>query len=78
MEVVNDYKDYEIIDSSNGEKLERWGSIYLLRPDPQIMWDNGDLEKIYKDNLHSVYYRSGENYKKNTKRRFCIYFRDRW
>lgn len=58
MQVTRDYVDYEIIDSSNGMKYEKWGKYYLLRPDPQIMWDNGDLEKIYKDNLHSVYYRS--------------------
>ena len=58
MQVTRDYVDYEIIDSSNGMKYEKWGKYYLLRPDPQIMWDNGDLEKIYKDSLHSVYYRS--------------------
>ena len=47
MLVVNDFKDYEIIDASRGQKLERWGKIYLLRPDPQIVWDNGDLlEKL--------------------------------
>ena len=43
MLVVDDFKDYEIIDSSNGMKLERWGNIYLLRPDPQVIWDNGNL-----------------------------------
>ena len=58
MKVTNDYHDFEIIDTSNGEKLERWGNIYLLRPDPQIMWDNGDLENLYKDKINSVYYRS--------------------
>ncbi len=58
MKVTNDYVDFEIIDTSNGEKLERWNNIYLLRPDPQIMWDNGDLESIYKNKINSVYYRS--------------------
>lgn len=60
MEVVNDFKDYEIIDSSNGEKLERWGNIYLLRPDPQIIWDNGDLFSKYHDLIHAVYHRSNK------------------
>jgi 23S rRNA (cytosine1962-C5)-methyltransferase len=32
------WKDYELIDASNGEKLERWGNIILRRPDPQIVW----------------------------------------
>lgn len=58
MKVTKDYKDFEIIDSSNGMKLERWNNIYLLRPDPQIMWDNGDIENKYANLIHSVYYRS--------------------
>ena len=58
MKVTNDYTDFEIINTSNGMKLERWKDIYLLRPDPQIMWDCGDLEDIYKDKINSVYYRS--------------------
>ena len=32
------WKDYEIIASGNGEKLERWGDVILLRPDPQVVW----------------------------------------
>ena len=59
MLVVDDFKDYEIIDSSNGMKLERWGNIYLLRPDPQVIWDNGDLLEKYH-NIHAVYYRSNK------------------
>ena len=58
MKVTNNYQDFEIIDSSNGMKLERWKDVYLLRPDPQIMWDNGDLESIYEKQINSVYYRS--------------------
>ena len=60
MKLTNDYKDFEIIDSSNGMKLERWDKYYLLRPDPQIVWDSGDLEKDYRDKIHSVYYRSNK------------------
>ena len=55
---VKDFKDYEIIDASRGMKLERWDKYYLLRPDPQIIWDNGDLLDKYKDLIHAVYYRS--------------------
>lgn len=32
------WKDYELLDSSDGEKLERWGNITLIRPDPQVIW----------------------------------------
>ena len=38
MKVAKNWKDYEIIATGNGEKLERWKDIYLLRPDPQIIW----------------------------------------
>ena len=55
---IENFKDYEIIDSSRGMKLERWKDYYLLRPDPQIIWDNGDLLDKYKDLVHAVYYRS--------------------
>ncbi len=39
MIISKDWKDYELIDTSNGEKLERWGDIILRRPDPQIVWN---------------------------------------
>lgn len=58
MRLADNWHDYEIIDASNGLKLERWGSIYLLRPDPQIIWYNGDLLEKYQDKIHAVYYRS--------------------
>ena len=36
--LADDWKDYEIIDAGNGEKLERWKNIVLRRPDPQAIW----------------------------------------
>ena len=60
MLVANEWKDYEIIDASRGQKYERWGNIYLLRPDPQVIWDNGDLFEKYHDKLNAVYYRSNK------------------
>lgn len=38
MWISDDWKDYEVIDTSDGEKLERWGSYLLVRPDPQVIW----------------------------------------
>ncbi len=40
MNIASNWKDYEILDMANGEKLERWGNVYLIRPDPQIIWKN--------------------------------------
>ena len=57
MIIANDWKDYEILDMANGEKLERWGNIILVRPDPQIIWKN----KVYPDkwkNINAKYNRS--------------------
>lgn len=39
MWIADGWKDYEVIDTSNGEKLERWGKYLLVRPDPQVLWD---------------------------------------
>ena len=53
MKVNNEWKDYKIIATSKGEKLEMWGDVCLLRPDPQIIWDSGkDLSKYAKLNAH--------------------------
>lgn len=41
MFLSNRWNDYEIIDCSEGEKLERWGDYYLVRPDPQVIWKSG-------------------------------------
>ena len=60
MLLANEWQDYEIIDASLGQKLERWGNIYLLRPDPQIVWDNGDLLEKYHNKIDAVYYRSNK------------------
>ena len=60
MRVVTDFEDYQILSASCGEKLERWGSIYLLRPDPQIIWNLGELKKRYSSLIHAIYYRSNK------------------
>ena len=60
MLVTNDWKDYECIDASLGMKYERWGDIFLLRPDPQVIWDNGNLEEKYKGKIDAIYHRSNK------------------
>ena len=60
MVVVNDWKDYEIIDASLGMKYERWGNVFLLRPDPQVLWDNGNLMEKYSGEIDAVYHRSSK------------------
>ena len=59
MLLANKWEDYELIDASRGEKLERWGNVYLLRPDPQVVWDVGDLRKK-NQNIDAIYHRSNK------------------
>lgn len=48
MKLANNWKDYEILDMANGEKLERWGDVFLVRPDPQIIWKEKSFSNKWK------------------------------
>ena len=48
MRIADQWKDYEIIDTSGGEKLERWGDVLLIRPDPQIIWNTPQTHPAWK------------------------------
>ena len=57
MWTADNWKDYEIIDTSSGEKLERWGRFILIRPDPQVIWNTEKINAGWKKpNAH--YHRS--------------------
>ena len=57
MRTVGDFYDYELIDAVNGNRLERWGDIILIRPDPQVIW-NGEYKDSRWHSAHAVYHRS--------------------
>lgn len=57
MRFAEDFKDFELIDADNGNRLERWGDIILIRPDPQVIWSLGRSSDKW-DNAHAVYHRS--------------------
>ncbi|MDO4188220.1 MAG: class I SAM-dependent methyltransferase [Lachnospiraceae bacterium] len=59
MWIADNWKDYEVIDTSKGEKLERWGKYVLLRPDPQVIWDTERKHPLYKK-LNGHYHRSSK------------------
>lgn len=48
MRIAN-WKDYELIDTSAGERLERWGNVILIRPDPQIIWDTPKENPMWRE-----------------------------
>lgn len=51
------WKDYELLDASAGERLERWGDIILIRPDPQIIWNTEKRNPLWRT-PHAQYYRA--------------------
>ena len=57
MRVSSNWIDYELIDASCGERLERWGDIILIRPDPQIIWNTKRVNPLWKQ-AHAKYHRS--------------------
>ena len=57
MNVAKDWQDYEILDMANGEKLERWKNVILVRPDPQIIWNEKQFPNKWK-NANARYDRS--------------------
>lgn len=59
MWLADGWKDYEVIDTSKGEKLERWGKYLLVRPDPQVLWDTPKMHKGWKK-MNGHYHRSSK------------------
>lgn len=59
MWLADQWKDYEVIDCSKGEKLERWGDYLLVRPDPQVIWDTPKKENGWRK-MNGHYHRSSK------------------
>ena len=57
MRITDAWKDYELLDCSDGERLERWGDIILIRPDPQVIWKTEKKNKLWYE-AHARYHRS--------------------
>lgn len=59
MWIANNWKDYEVLDTSAGEKLERWGKYILVRPDPQVIWDTPHSHRGWRQK-NGHYHRSAK------------------
>lgn len=57
MRYTSDWKDYELLDCSSGERLERWGDVTLIRPDPQVIWKTPKKHPAWR-RADAVYHRS--------------------
>ena len=58
VKISNEWKDYQILDAGNGEKLEKWNNIILRRPDPQAIWKT-DFDSKWEE-VHAKYIRSNK------------------
>jgi len=59
MRIAKDWNDFEVIDTSGGEKLERWGQVILARPDPQVIWNTPKGKEWERVNAHYIRSSSG-------------------
>ncbi len=80
MLVADNWKEYKILDMSNGEKLEVWGKYKFLRPDPQIIWNVRNNPNLW-NNIDAHYHRNNKGggfweYKKNIPETFVLNYKD--
>lgn len=68
MWIADSWKDYELLDTSDGERLERWGQYVLRRPDPQIIWKSTAAHRLWKkaDAVYSRSAKGGGEWSKST------------
>ena len=57
MRIAQNWQDYKLLDCTMGEKLEIWGDVSLIRPDPQIIWKTEQKSKVW-NTAHGHYHRS--------------------
>ncbi len=57
MQISTNWQDYELIDATNHNRLERWGDVVLVRPDPQVIWKSEKKNKLWHS-ANAVYHRS--------------------
>lgn len=80
MKIATDWKDYVVLATGDGEKLERWGEYVLLRPDPQVIWHAQSNLADYKDlNAHYIRSSSGGGawqYKKHVPEEWVVSWKD--
>ena len=59
MRCADTWQDYELIDATGHNRLERWGKTLLVRPDPQIIWKNEPVSPLW-NRVDAVYHRSAK------------------
>ena len=80
MRPADSWRDYELLDATNHNRLERWGSTLLIRPDPQVIWKNDEASPLWAQ-ADAIYYRSAKgggrwNYHKKLPQKWQIHWQD--
>jgi len=80
MQIANNWIDYKILDMADGQKLEKWGTVVLSRPDPQIVWKQKSFPNKWKE-INATYHRSKTGggaweYKKKVPEKWQIKYKD--
>lgn len=80
MRPADSWRDYELLDATNHNRLERWGQTLLIRPDPQVIWKNDETSPLWAK-AAAVYYRSAKgggqwNYHKKLPQKWQIHWND--
>ncbi len=80
MRAATGWKDYELIDAADGNRLERWGDTILVRPDPQVVWKTGQTSPLWS-RANAVYHRSSQGggrweYRRRMPEKWKIAYRD--
>ena len=80
MRPADSWRDYELLDATNHNRLERWGQTLLIRPDPQVIWKNDETSPLWAK-ADAVYYRSAKgggqwNYHKKLPQKWQIHWND--
>ena len=80
MRPADTWRDYELLDATNHNRLERWGQTLLIRPDPQVIWKNDEASPLWAK-ADAVYYRSAKgggqwNYHKKLPQKWQIHWND--
>ncbi|MEG3030176.1 MAG: class I SAM-dependent methyltransferase [Oscillospiraceae bacterium] len=80
MRVDNKWQDYTLIDATDGLRLESWGGIILVRPDPQVVWKLPRKSPLW-DKAHAIYHRSAQGggeweYKKSFAQKWQVKYGD--
>lgn len=80
MRIAQNWEEYELIDATNGVRLERWNTVLLQRPDPQVIWQFPQQSSAWK-NVDAIYHRSekggGEwQYKKTLPEKWKLHYKN--